>query len=80
MGKNSQEDNDITSYSFIAAIILFIIIPLFINIFKRLFYDVSFANNIENNICNCSKCKERIKKYNSKKKNENINLTFFIII
>ncbi len=80
MGKNSQEDNDITSYSFIAAIILFIIIPLFINIFKRLFYDVSFANNIENNICNCSKCKERIKKYNSKKKNENINLTFFIYL
>ena len=80
MGKNSKDDNDITSYSFIAAIILFIIIPLFINIFKRLFYDVSFANNIENNICKCSKCKERIKKYNSKKKKENINLTFFIYL
>ncbi len=80
MGKNSEEDNDITSYSFIAAIILFIIIPLFISIFKRLFYDISFANNIENNICKCSKCKERIKKYNSKKKNENINLTFFIYL
>ena len=72
MGKNSKDDNDITSYSFIAAIILFIIIPLFINIFKRLFYDVSFANNIENNICKCSKCKERIKNYLTKKKRKTL--------
>ena len=80
MGNNSKEENDVTSYSFIASILLFIIFGLFIRIYKRLFYDISFSNEIENNVCKCSKCKERIKNYLKKKKKENINLTFFIYI
>ena len=76
--KETQVD-DSAFYTFAIGMLLVGIVTFLILIIRRLLYDKKYNSKTMKN-CQCSHCKERLNKYYSKIRAENINFTFFLYI
>ena len=77
--KDNTQYDDSAFYTFAISMLFVGIVILIILILRRIFYDKPYTSKNYKN-CECSNCKKRLKNYQEKIKNQNINFTFYFYI
>lgn len=79
--KSDDVEYDFSAFwTYAATFLILFLIPLLYKLKNRLFYKPEILNTSQFVNCNCSKCKIKLDKYVAKKKKQNYNLSFYVLI